>query len=219
MFLGSFNPSIFTPAWFGWNKLLPEGTVNVAELQIAQQQITSFRAEWLDLKVLPDRFSLNTNQHPFVRLRDLGVRIFREQLPHTPIHSMGINRHVHFLVKDQRERDLIGRRLAPVEPWGDWGEQLQPDGSKGGMTSITMSQIEVERRPTGGRINVTVQPSSQVGADSTGVYVEVNDHFTVENPQDVGATAEIVDLLEIQFEESISRSGHIIDIVMSLRED
>ena len=138
--VGNFNPSIFTPAWFGWHDLLPERTVDVAELKIAQPQITAFVADWLELNTVIERFAINTAQPPFVRLRDLGVRIFRERLPHTPIHSMGINRQVHFLVNSLDERDRIGRLLAPVEPWGDWGKQLQPDGRHGGMTSLTMTQ-------------------------------------------------------------------------------
>ena len=189
--LGNFNPSIFTPAWFGWHDLLPEKTVDVAELQIAQPQITSFSADWLEVNVVPERFSISTTQPPIVRLRDLGIRIFREKLPHTPLHSMGINRQVHFLVNSLDERDQIGRLLAPVEPWGNWGRKLQPDGTHGGMTSLTMTQVNVEGRPPDGLINVTVQPSKRVGQDSTGIYVDVNDHYTVEDRKSKEATTQV----------------------------
>ena len=214
--LGNFNPSIFTPAWFGWHDLLPEKTVDVAELQIAQPQITSFTADWLEFNAVPERFSISTTQPPFVRLRDLGLRIFRDKLPHTPIHSMGINRQVHFLVNSLDERDRIGRLLAPVEPWGEWGKQLQPDGRHGGMTSLTMTQVNVEGRPPGGLRNVTVQPSKRVGQDSTGVYVDVNDHYTVEDPKNKEATTQIVNLLEREFEDSLLRAEQLIDNIMSL---
>ena len=216
--LGNFNPSIFTPAWFGWHDLLPEKTVEVADLKIAQPQITAFSADWLELNTVIDRFSISTTQPPFVRLRDLGIRIFRERLPHTPVHSMGINRQVHFLVNSFAERDRVGRLLAPIEPWGDWGEQLDPDGRHGGMTSLTMTQVNIEGRSPGGRISVTVQPSSRVGQDGTGVYVEVNDHYAVEDPKSRKATSDIIDLLENDFEESVLRSEHIIDNLMSLGE-
>ena len=216
--LGNFNPSIFVPAWFGWHGLLPEKTVEAAELKIAQPQITAFSADWLELNTVTERFSIFTTQPPFVRLRDLGIRIFRERLSHTPIHSMGINRQVHFLVNTFEERDRIGRLLAPVEPWGDWGKQLQPDGHHGGMTSLTMTQVDIEGRTPEGLINATVQPSKRVGQDGTGVYVEVNDHFTVEDQKSRNATADILDLLENEFEESLLRSEQIIDNLMSLRE-
>lgn len=216
--LGNFNPSIFTPAWFAWQELLPEKTVNVAELNIAQSQITAFRADWLDLHTVPERFAIYTTQPPFVRLRDLGIRIFRDRLPHTPVHSMGINRQVHFLVNNSTERDRIGRLLAPVEPWGDWGERLQPDGRNGGMTALTMTQVNIEDRTPQGMINVTVQPSSRVGQNGTGIYVEVNDHYAVEDPKSQNATTEILNLLEESFEGSLLGAENIIDNLMSLRE-
>ena len=216
--LGNFNPSIFTPAWFGWHDLLPEKTVDLAELQIAQPQITAFSADWLELNTVPERFSLSTTQPPFVRLRDLGIRIFQERLPHTPLHSMGINRQVHFLVSGMKDRDRLGRLLAPIDPWGDWGSQLQPDGTHGGMTSLTMTQVNIEGRPPSGKINVTVQPSNRVDQNSVGVYVEVNDHYTVEEQNSKGATNELINMLEQEFEASLHRAEKIIDHLMSLGE-
>ena len=217
--LGNFNPSIFTPAWFGWHDLLPDRAVDVAELKIAQPQITAFRADWLELQIVPERFYISTIQPPFVRLQDLGVRVFREKLSHTPVHSMGINRQVHFLVKSTDQRDRIGRQLAPVEPWGDWGKGLQPDGCHGGMTSLTMTQVNIEGRSPGGLLNVTVQPSNRVGLkDNTGVFVEVNDHYTVEDRKSQNATSDILDLLEEVFEDSLLRAEQIIDQLMSLGE-
>ena len=217
--LGNFNPSIFTPAWFGWHNLLPDRAVDVAELKIAQPQITAFRADWLELQIVPERFYISTTQPPFVRLQDLGVRVFREKLSHTPVHSMGINRQVHFLVNSTDQRDRIGRQLAPVEPWGDWGKALQPDGYHGGMTSLTMTQVNIEGRSPGGLLNVTVQPSNRVGLKgNTGVFVEVNDHYTVEDRKSQNATSDILDLLEEVFEDSLLRAEQIIDQLMSLGE-
>ena len=58
--LGNFNPSIFTPSWFGWNELIPESITNNARLKIAHQQLSSFDADWVSLEVHPDRFILGT---------------------------------------------------------------------------------------------------------------------------------------------------------------
>ena len=217
--IGNFNPSIFTPAWFGWQNLLPKGTVDAAELQIAQPQITAFRADWLELQIVPDRFSVSSTQPPFVRIRDLVIRVFDEQLPHTPLRSMGINRQVHFLVNSLEERDHLGRLIAPTEPWGDWGRKLEPDGRHGGMTSLTMSQVNPRDRSSNGRINVTVEPSSQIGQGETGIFVGVNDHYAIEDPSSLTATSEIVSILEKSFDESLRRAEHIIDHVMSLIEE
>ena len=216
--LGNFNPSIFTPAWFGWHGLLPENTVNIAELQTAQPQITTFQADWLHLQVLPNRFLISTAQPPFVRLRDLTIRIFQEQLPHTRLGAMGINREIHFLFNALEERDRLGRTLAPIAPWGAWAGQLGPDGRHGGMTSITMTQVGIKDRPPGGQLNVTVQPSNRVGKEGTGVFVQVNDHYAIEDPESQTATSEIVSLLETHFDDSLRHADQIIDHIMSLRE-
>ena len=215
--IGNFNPSIFTPAWFGWQNLLPKGIVDAAELQIAQPLITAFRADWLELQIVPDKFLINSVQPPFVRIQDLAIRVFREQLPHTPLRTMGINRQVDFLVDSFEERDRLGRLLAPTEPWGEWGRQLDPDGKHGGMTSLRMSQVNIRDRSPGDMINVTVQPSSRIGNGETGIYIEVNDHFAIVDSKGQTATSEIVNILEERFEDSLRRAEQIIDHVMSLR--
>ena len=85
------------------------------------------------------------------------------------------------------------------------------------MTSLTMTQVNIEGRTPEGVINVTVQPSNRVGQDGTGIYVEVNDHYSVEDRKSRNATTNILDLLENEFEESLLRSERIIDNLMSLR--
>ena len=214
--IGNFNPSIFTPAWFGWHGLISEKMVDTANTKIVHPQISDFNVDWLHMQVVPERFLINTTQAPYVRVQDLAVRIFREHLPHTPLDAMGINREVHFLVESFDERDQLGRLLAPTDPWGKWGKKLEPDGSHGGMTSITMSQVDPEGRPPGGQINVTVEPSNRIGQGRIGVYVRVNDHYTIENVESELGTSKIVELLEENFDESLRRADQIIDHIMSL---
>lgn len=213
--LGSFNPAIFTPAWFGLEGLLPRTTVESAELGVAHPNVTQFDAEWLKLRVRPDKFVVETSQAPTIRLSDLVVRTFREKLPHTPTKALGINREVHFRVQSLAERDRIGRKLAPTAPWGEWGGSLEPDGDHGGMISLTMRQHRPDERPSEDQINVTVEPSERL--QHWGVYVRVNDHYTAgEHGQ--GGGAALVDRLERDFEESTRRSEALIDQVMSLAE-
>ncbi len=215
---GHFNPLIFTHSWFGWNGLLSKEIVDNANMQIAHPQITKFNADWLNLQVEPERFMINTTQAPYIRLQDLAVRIFRNHLPHTPLNALGINREVHFTVKKFEERDRLGRSLAPVEPWGEWGKKLEPDGEHGGMTSLTMRQINPDGRPPDGQINVTVEPSNRVGEGHLGIYVRINDHYSIEDAESHTATSEIVKLLERNFDESLQPADKIIDHLMSLTE-
>ena len=217
--LGSFNPVIFTPAWFGWHQLLPRRTLEVADTNIAHPQITSFNADWLNIQVEPERIQMKTSQPPYIRVRDLAVRIFREHLHHTPLTTAGINRHVHFCVQDDKQRDRLGRLLAPVEPWGDWATKLDLNGERGGMVSLTMRQVDPCNRPAGGQINVKVEPSNSVAIKHLGIYVGVNDHYVVGDVEPQMQTRKVVEFIEEKFDDSLRRADEIIDHIMSLTEE
>lgn len=157
-------------------------------------------------------------QAPYERLRDLVVRVFSECLNHTPLKACGINRNVHFLVRDAAARDMIGTTLAPVEPWGPWREELDLDGKFGGMTAVRMAQLRPDGRHRGGQINVTVEPSVRVGTEGgTGVYVGVNDHF-VTDQEGADSAARLMEILAGEFRPSRERSEGIIDHIMSLAQ-
>ena len=215
--VGQFNPPIFTPAWFTLHGLLPRGAEEAAQLQVAHPQLTVFTSDWLRLEVTGSRFRVETLQVPYIRLLDFVLRVFKETLPNTPAMAVGINRDVHFQVQSLTVRDRIGRTLAPVEPWGPWKDALGADGKHGGMTSLTMSQIDPEGRPRGGNINVKVEPSTRIGQAGTGVYIGVNDHYASDEVNPVSGTR-IMGLLEENFDTSIKRSEGLIDHIMSLAD-
>ena len=215
--LGKFNPAIFTPAWFALHGLLQKGAAESAQLQIAHQQVTAFSADWLRLEVTPERFSVETSQAPHIRLRDLVARVFKEHLYHTPLNAFGINRNVHFPVPSFADQDRIGRTLAPVEPWGAWGQNLGLDGEHSGMKSLTMSRSNPEGRPKGDSINITVEPSTRIGDGRLGIYVGVNDHYSMESSSP-GTDQRLMELLEKNFEASLKRSDGVIDHIMSLEK-
>ena len=213
--LGKFNPAIFTPAWFALHNLLPQSAADSANLGIAHQQLTAFSTDWLRLEVSTERFTAETLQAPNIRLRDLVVSVFNKHLYHTPLSALGINRSVHFQVPSMAARDRLGRILAPVEPWGAWMHALGSTGEQGGMTSLTMTQVDPEGRPPGGRINVKVEPSNRIGQGRLGVFVEVNDHYAIDNTSP-SAGKQLMRLLDDNFDSSLSRSDGFVDHLMSL---
>jgi len=216
--LGSFNPAIFTPAWFALHGLLPEHAADKADLQVAHPGLTVFSTEWLHLQVTTDSFKADTQRDPYIRVRDLLVRVFREHLHHTPLKAFGINREVHFRVADQDTRDQIGRKLAPTEPWGRWRDELDLDNNHGGMNSLTMAQLRPVGRPEGGQVSVTVEPSGRIANGRSGIYVRINDHYAIGN-DDLEGRMQLMGFLESDFESSIRRSDDIIDHIMSLASD
>ncbi len=216
--VGEFNPTIFSPQWFSANKLLREGTAESADVKVIHPDLTSFTADWVRLQVTRERFTAGSVQAPFAPLRDLVHRTFREHLFHTPLRAFGINFSVHFLVDSSATRDHIGNTIAPLEPWGPWRERLDLDGRDGGMASLQMAQTRPEERAEGGRVNVTVEPSSRVGqASGRGVFVCVNDHFA--GSADSPSSAEkLMETLATEFEGSLKRSEGIVDHIMSLAD-
>ena len=216
--LGSFNPAIFTPAWFALHEILPRGVAENADLQVAHNQLVTFSTDWLQIQVTPDSFQAETQQDPHVRVRDFVIRVFRELLSHTPVGAFGINRNVHFRAPDAAARDRVGRMLAPVEPWGEYAELLQLAGDQNGMVSLSMRQSQPEGRPPGGQINVKVEPSARIGDGRLGIYVQVNDHYAIDTTAADGR-AQLLGYLEDGFELSIRRADGIVDHVMALATD
>ena len=215
--LGDFNPTIFSPRWFSSNGLIRESVADSAQVQVIHAEISDFTADWLRLQVARDRFLMGTTQAPYVRLRDLVLRIFSECLPHTPLRAFGINFGVHFLVDRRATRDRIGTALAPLGPWGRWRERLDLDGAGGGMTRLQMSQLAPDGRDPGGQINVKVEPSARVGLSGTGVFVSVNDHFASGGAAP-GDADSLMEVLGKEFKPSLERSEGIVDHIMSLAE-
>lgn len=213
--LGNFNPSILTPAWFVHHRLLPDGAEATAKLHVAHPEVTAFDAEWLELRAHQDRFFAATAEAPYIRIRDLVLRVFGEHLDHTPVTALGINRVVHFRVANPAARDRVGRTLAPTGVWGTWSTALEPGAEKGGMTSLTMTQVNPEGRPSGGRISVTVEPSQKVGDGRDGIYVAVNDHYVISD-RNAQSSGSMIELLSRNFEKSAKHSEGLIDHVMSL---
>lgn len=103
----------FTPAWFVLHELLPEAAAEHADLEVAHPQLAKFSTEWLRLEATPDRFPATTQEGPYVRVRDLVVRVFSEYLPHTPVTVVGINRDVHFRAPSAEARDRWGSDWHP----------------------------------------------------------------------------------------------------------
>lgn len=217
--VGSLNPAIFHPSWFLANGLLSAEEAESAQVELVHREMTIFRAgDWLKLQVEPNRFIVQTEVPPFIRLCDLVVRTFREFLHHTPIRMMGVNRSVHFSVGDEETRNRIGKLLAPQDPWGEWGPCLEGSSveKRGGMRSLTMEQKDLDDRE-GGYIRAKIEPSNVI-RNASGIFMEINDHYETRDPEHAQGAEPIVDLLEKRFEDSIRRAEWIADQIMALEE-
>jgi hypothetical protein len=218
--LGHFNPLIFSPSWFARNGIVSEDEAAAADVSVIHPEISAFRIGKLRLQVEEGRLSADTTEAPWITICDFLTKTFAEYLIHTPINQMGINRSVHFSVGDEPTRNKIGRLIAPLDPWGAWGKQMEGEQNielRGGVTNLSIVQ---PKRPIGdvkGHIQVQVQPSTRLRSKS-GIFVSVNDHYSVGRLEDVIGCDKIISILSRQFEQSIRDAESKIDIVMAMRE-
>ena len=83
----------------------------------------------------------------------------------------------------------------------------------GGLRSLVMEQRKLEDRYKG-HIRAKVEPSTAI---KTGICMEVNDHYEVEDAENVIGCDAVISILEEKFDASIERSEWIIDQVMALK--
>ncbi len=214
--LGNLNPLIFTPSWFAKNGVIGEQEGENAEIELIHRDVVKFNLEWLVILVEHGRFIAEIEQPPDIRLYDFISKTFGELLTHTPVWSMGINKRVDFDAGSMESKDKIGYTLAPPEAWGEWSKDIRraaEDKDKhGGMMSLTMRQTTTDDRP-GGYIQTKVEPSTII---STGVFVEVNDHYNLPQGEEIEGCHEIMKIFAENFEKSVTRSEWITDQVMSI---
>jgi len=183
--VGSLNPAIFQPLWFAGNNLIREEEAKSADIQIIHKDVTVFSTEWFSMQVTQDRFAADTNDPTkYQPLRDLVVGTFKV-LEHTPIHAFGLNTNRHFRLESEDAWHAFGHYYAPKDTW-------RHILTNPGLRSL---MIEGKRESCGAqRIRVKVEPSTKV---HPGVFVHVNEHYTVEEEKNSNPTDRIVIFLRV----------------------
>ena len=196
--VGNFNPAIFQPAWLVAKGLLPEPEGAAAEIQTISAGVTAFSTSWLNLLVLPDRFTgACVGAHALELLRDLVVGAF-SLLEHTPVRMLGLNRQMHFRMPSEESWHALGDRLAPKEPW----TAITPAPK---LRSITM---ELERDTSAGSVtSLKLESSTRV---PFGIYVEVNRHFAEAGPTALDA----VKTVRREFDAAIAAASRAAQLLV-----
>jgi hypothetical protein len=201
--LGSFNPSIFQPAWFAAEGLITSGEAEAAEIRIVHRELTVFGTEYWDLECTTDRFVVASDRSPTTEiLRDLAVGVFT-LLTHTPMHAVGLNHSEHWELGNEDAVHALGFRLVPRENWTSVLEQPA-------MQTLTVQG----NRPDDfqGYIRVRIEPSIQV---HNGVFLDVNDHLEFASPKDVEGANKLVKILSTEWNNSRDRASAIIEGVLN----
>ena len=203
VFIGSFNPAIFHPSWYVAEGLWSKTELENAKVESIADDACSFRTEQYTLQVLNNRFMISTTQPPlYDSLRDLAVGTFKI-LRHTPLAKLGLNREVHLQLEAEEVWHAIGHKLAPKQHW-------QPILKNPGMRALMIEGMRPDR--LAGAVYVRVEPSNRI---ENGLFVEVNDHFEVDDTLARSAKA-IRSIAQEQWTESLRRSDDIIQHIGSL---
>jgi hypothetical protein len=202
VFLGDFNPKIFSPAWFAANKLIGEHESQSAKPEIIHSDVASFIMPWFRLHVIRDRFAIFTEQEAyFTHLYDLVSNTFL-LLEHTPIHSLGYNWSIHIPCESEDEWHEFGHYLAPQNPWNNIFENS-------GMQRLEVVEKYPPENKLEGKIRFRTEPSREI---KYGVYFNINDHYEVSDKKTVMGCEKILTV----FRDNWNKSKDMADAKVGL---
>ena len=209
--VGSFNPAIFHPAWFNFHGVAHKGIADSAQIEVIHRNASIFRLGDIQINVEPERFQVQTENAPEIRLLDLVSKVFGDILPHTKITSFGINRSVHFRAAAPEKRNDLFRELAPLENWGDWGRRIADNQGKisGGLESISMKEM-LEDQDSSGHMWVRVEPSV-ILAGTSGIFMTYNRHFGMKNLAVEDGAAKAISKLNEEFAPALEMGDKSLD--------
>lgn len=173
VFLGKFNPTIFTPSWFSLEGLIrrDEGK---AELKIAHPEISVFSLDWCTVEVQRDKFKIaTTGDHNFPLIRDLAVGTFT-LLFHTPISKMGVNFNLHYDFSNKNRLEEYFKRMVNQNA-------LKNINKNALFENLTFSIPSYFTQH--GYTRIKIEKSNVA---SHGVFLDINNHFDLDpNSNDV----------------------------------
>jgi len=215
--VGSFNPSIFSPDWFKSNNLIPSESFPDDALEIIHPEIAKFHTNEIAIEVRKDKFTATSFSAPLSSVKELVVSLFGSYLPHTPISLVGLNTLVDFKIESIDKFESFGLKLAPREPWGEWGAKLGDDPkNRGGLMAIEMDQRALDDRSQGW-IKTRVQGSTLA---QYAIHVLVNDHYPLacdgKYTENGSGAAEFI---EERWKTSTEDAGKIIDHLMKVAKE
>jgi hypothetical protein len=207
VFVGSFNPAIFQPAWFSAQELITGSESTEANIHAINNDVCVFETSWFRLEVLNDRWSLTSLAAPVIDvLRDLAVGTF-ERLPYERVSRIGLNAHAHFAMPTNDLYMKVGHSLAPKDIFWD------PVLEDAGLISLTVQGARPDEYP--GHVRVRVEPSTRI---RDGVFIEINDEYQDERGDSSGWA---VKALQGEWENHRSRvssiRNHFLDRARELK--
>jgi hypothetical protein len=204
---GSFNPAIFHPWWLVAQGVIKEDEATSASVEITHPEVARFSIPGVHFDIQTEQMTIRVEAEPFIRAADLFYVIFGEKLDKTPITAAGVNYWAHVQLNDYEQRQRFGRKLAPIEPWGEFGRAMEVKGPKGtgGFSTLIMRSVWTDYGDEGA-VNVAVQPSARV-PNEAGAFIHVNNHFSADAAKESGFPV----LVAERFDECLRTARGIIE--------
>ena len=184
--LGSFNPDSFLPKKLAEGKVITSKMANSASLiALMPTQTVHFILEWAEILVLQDRLQITSLEAPHIRVCDFVLKVPQDLAINSTVSQFGINVVCHYDLESVDARNNFGKRIAPPDVWGAWGQKISESMSnyeKG--TYLQGGVINVKfRKPfnhdgINGWLDISVTPSPEV-PNNTGVLLQSNHHHQV----------------------------------------
>jgi hypothetical protein len=216
--VGHFGPEQFHPLWFAANDLMGDAEAKTAQVEGVGPIVTRFTTAAASVTVIVEQNRFLVGAPVFLETAfDLVLNTFERALPGQAISAFGINRTVHFDAGSSDWRNKVGRQLAPFEPWGAFGERIASFNREsdplrtGGVLSLHMRSPRAKTEPKG-NTSVRVEPSGRM--PTTGIFMQVTDHYDVEQDNQTALAA--CTLLRAEWDRSVQFCDSIINHVMGM---
>lgn len=168
--IGDFNPHIFQPQWFVFQKLLGEKEGESVKIDIIHSDLAIFNLDWLRFEVTRNRLVAMTKFDQYYEiLRDLIIGTF-DILAHTPIKMIGINNSFDYIIDSESNWHKIGDTLAPKDIWNKIIE-------KPGLRSLVIESKPVITDKYKNIVRITVGPIKE----ELSFRIVVNNHHELVN--------------------------------------
>lgn len=228
--LGAFPPDRFMPDALADAKVISRKDAKSAVLKtLIQGNAVQFQLSWGEFLCTDDRFQVTASEAPYVRACDFVLNALNDLPGKSIVRAFGINVESHFDMGSIQARDALGVRVAPIAPWGNWGEEIQksmtgPNELHGGVMALQIRKPFSEGNVVGW-LDVTVAPSARV-KENQGILIRTNHHHAtkprseeVAQPSDLANSAIekshlLLKLLSDRFDESVAKAQSIFaDVV------
>jgi len=198
--IGTFNPLMFQPEWFGRNNVISPEEIEFARNQsnvlptIVTPQLTIFRTSQLSIRVEENSFQVVAEKEPLISVKDFVKKTF-EKLGGLTIRAFGYNYSAHYEFESIAARNIFADKLTPKQYWNILlGKDVSGDDRKGGLAALQMYKYKEDNK---GQISVVLQPSAHI---KTGIFITCNDHTNIH--EDDSAAEIVMEIIDKSFDES-----------------